>query len=124
MVFDIVHCSACGFAFVNPTPSFQFIMDFYSHAGHGEDSLPSAEAVLKQENEDPNTTVDASRIVQNLKAMTSGKNFLDVGCGYGLFSLEARRHGFQVDAIEIADAERVIAKQMLGFTPTRIEHLQ
>jgi len=117
-VFDIVRCSACRFAFVNPTPSLKFIEEFYAHAGQGNYSLPSAEAVCKQEDDDPNAVVDASRIALNLKAMTSGRNLLDVGCGYGLFSLEAIRQGFSVDAMEIADAERAIATEVLGFSPT------
>ncbi len=117
-VFDIVRCSACRFAFVNPTPSFKFIEKFYAHAGHGEYSLPSAEAVRKQEEDDPNAVIDADRIVLNLTRMTGGRGLLDVGCGYGLFSLEALRKGFSVDAIEIANDERAIATQMLGFTPT------
>lgn len=124
--FAIVRCSACRFAFVNPTPSLKFIEDFYAHAGHGDYTLPSIEAVRRQENDDPNAVIDAVRIARNLKAMTSGRDLLDVGCGYGLFSLEAIRQGFSVNAIEIADAERVIATQMLGFapTPTTFEQFQ
>jgi 2-polyprenyl-3-methyl-5-hydroxy-6-metoxy-1,4-benzoquinol methylase len=74
--------------------------------------------VLQLENEEPNTSLDSVRVVANLKTMTKGKHLLDVGCGYGLFSLEARRRGFSVDAIEIASTERAIAEQILGFAPT------
>jgi 2-polyprenyl-3-methyl-5-hydroxy-6-metoxy-1,4-benzoquinol methylase len=116
-VFDIVRCRDCGFAFVNPTPSLQFITDFYADAGHGNYSLRSAQAVLAQEKDDPNSVVDAVRIVANLKTMAPGRNLLDVGCGYGLFSREALRRGFSVDAIEIANTERAIATQILPFAP-------
>jgi len=121
--YAIVRCTACRFAFVNPTPSHRFIVDFYAHAGHGDYALPTAAAVLAAERDDPNTVIDAARIVGNLKAMTRGRSLLDVGCGYGLFALEARRQGFDIDAIEIAATERAIAGELLGFTP-RAETLE
>jgi hypothetical protein len=35
--YTIDFCKGCGFAFVNPRPSFDFLMDFYSESGHSHD---------------------------------------------------------------------------------------
>ena len=117
-------CLECGYSFVNPRPPLSFLMDYYSSFGHGHDGsggeTPNLKSVLTQEQNYPNSTIDARRLIRTIKSLTkkahSGK-FLDVGCGYGFFSKEALGAGFEVVALELAKNEREIAKEMTGLNP-------
>lgn len=121
--FAIDRCVACGFAFVNPRPGLDFLMQFYAASGHRRDA-PDAGAslasVLQSEAAFPNSTVDARRMVQSIQSLcprqsTQPSCFLDVGCGYGFYAREAAAAGFQVSAIELASAERSIARSIAGI---------
>lgn len=119
-------CESCGFAFVNPRPSRNFLAEYYSSFGHGNspdgNDFPTLESVLANEAQHPNSTIDARRMIDSIMSLHGqgqlGK-FLDVGCGYGFFSREARRGGFDVIPLEMADNEAEIAKQLTGLTPVR-----
>lgn len=122
--YDIDRCRRCGYAFVNPRPSFEFLMDYYASYGlgsaKGERDTPSLASVQRGEREDPNSTVDARRLVRTIKRLSPKRRngrFLDVGCGYGFFSKEALSHGFEVMALEVAKNDRAIAQQMTGLNP-------
>lgn len=117
--FQIDRCSSCGFAFVNPTPSDEYIVDFYKSSDkQGRSTHSSLEDVLADEARYPNATLDGERIAARIKRLTkkSGR-LLDVGCGYGFFSKAAKDAGFEVDCLEIADVERRIATDYLGRSP-------
>ena len=124
--FIIVKCLKCGYAFVNPRPKLDFLMQFYSEIGHGPYGISdlSYELVLENEKQYPNSSLDAKRIINsslkllNAKYATQ-KKFLDIGCGYGFFSLEALKFGFEVTALELASTERKIAEQMTGLKPVQ-----
>lgn len=117
-------CNSCGYAFVNPRPSLDFLMDYYSsfgysHNGSGKET-PNLQSVLAQEQNEPNSTVDARRLIKTIKSLTKNEysnRFLDVGCGYGFFAKEALGAGFDVIALELAENEREIAKEMTGLNP-------
>ena len=126
--FAIDRCRACGYAFVNPRPSLDFLMQFYATSGHRRDA-PDAGATLEsaQQSETafPNSTIDARRMTRTICALLSARNsgrstLLDVGCGYGFFSREAAAAGFEVTAIELASAERAIARSIAGIDPLNI----
>lgn len=116
-------CSSCGYAFVNPRPSLDFLMDYYCSFGDGHDGsgkeTANLQSVLAQEQSYPNATVDAKRLIRTIKSLIkNGHNnkLLDVGCGYGFFSKEALSKGFDVIALELAENESGIAKEMTGLT--------
>ena len=120
--YRIDSCTECGYSFVNPRPSFDFLMEYYSSYGHSHDevirSAPSFEKVMESEKANPNSTLDAKRIVATLNKLGlsgGGRTFLDVGCGYGFFSKAAIQAGFQVTAIELAEQERAIARKNCGI---------
>lgn len=124
--FNIVKCKQCGYAFVNPRPSHNYLMNYYSTEGHRAGIFVGEKAtigsVLKQEVEFPNSTVDAKRIIKTLSIMRGnspkGANrFLDIGCGYGFFSREALGNKYAVTALELASTEKSIAKKMTGIDP-------
>lgn len=122
-VIDI--CNSCGFAFVNPRPDIDFLMNYYSIEGHGQthSEITTLESILDQEKKFPNSSIDAKRMIStvskflNKSNSISGYTLLDVGCGYGFFSKEALTNGFEVKALELASTERTIANQMTGLEP-------
>jgi 2-polyprenyl-3-methyl-5-hydroxy-6-metoxy-1,4-benzoquinol methylase len=122
--FQIDRCLGCGFAFVNPRPTLEFLMDFYANLGFGSSEgpqvVPTKESVLAQEAEDPHSTLDARRLVSKmsdlLPAGAGGKGrFLDVGCGYGFFAREAGERGFEVVALDLATNKRKVCKEITGL---------
>jgi len=124
-LYTIDRCVSCGFAFVNPRPSMAFLAEYYSKVGLGRSGTGHVnrdlESVIATERRDPNSTIDARRIVATVRSMlgsAAGKTFLDVGCGYGFFSREALNAGFDVRALELAENERAIAHEMTGLTPS------
>lgn len=124
--YNIDLCSECGFAFVNPRPSLEFLMEFYSAVGHGgshsNSIAPDLKSVIEGERKDPVSTIDAERIIQTIRSYSSSSSnqkFLDVGCGYGIFSKEALDAGFDVSALDLADNERKIYQGMTGLTPVK-----
>lgn len=136
--FAIVKCTECGFAFVNPRPTLQYIMDFYSECGHnagpGRSGASTLDSVIRQEEEFPNSTIDAQRMIKTIAKLSvsagpqsTRKRFLDVGCGYGFFSKAAlEKTKFDVTALELAVNERLIAEEMTGVKPipTSFEELE
>ena len=117
-------CNSCGYSFVNPRPSFGFLMNYYSLFGHSHDDnqreIPTLQPVLAEEQSDPNATLDARRLIKTIKSLLKNdysNKFLDVGCGYGFFAKEALDAGFEVIALELAEHEREIAKEMTGLNP-------
>lgn len=124
--FNIVKCKQCGYAFINPRPSHNYLMSYYSKEGHragvsvGEKA--TIDSVLKQEAEFPNSTVDAKRIMKTVSIMRGNTSkvanrFLDIGCGYGFFSKEALGNKYAVTALELASTEKSIAQKMTGVNP-------
>ena len=121
VIYDICACENCHFGFVNPRPNYEDLQLYYSSQIHKGLVPKTLEEVLQSEVDYPNATVDAKRIISFLKKMLkSTGNLLDVGCGCGIFSKEAIDHGFAVTAIEAADSERCIARQMIGIDPIAI----
>lgn len=115
--YSIVRCDGCRYAFVNPRPSLAFLRELYAVQGHGAAPM-TFEQVMSQEREDPNSTLDADRIVRKIRSLSPPQGpFLDVGCGYGFFSRAAQANGFNVVAIELASGERATARAMTGVEP-------
>jgi len=123
--YNLDLCESCGYAFVNPRPSFSFLKNYYLSLGHdhgpSEKEAPNLESVLVQEHNEPNSIIDASRLIKTIKSLTGNNSnnlFLDVGCGYGFFSKAALGAGFEVIALELAENERRITKKMTGLNPS------
>jgi 2-polyprenyl-3-methyl-5-hydroxy-6-metoxy-1,4-benzoquinol methylase len=107
---------------VNPRPTLEALRKYYAASGHGADpARTSVDAVLAREVEYPNSTLDAKRIVNVSRTLRPGiRSALDVGSGHGFFSLEARRQGLSVTALESADFEFTCTQRIAGFDPVPI----
>ncbi len=130
--YTIDRCALCGYAFVNPRPSMNFLKSHYSKCGHGT-SLTNygLESVIAAEANDPNSTIDAKRMIATINHLSEGRpnmsrRLLDVGSGYGFFSREAVINDFRVVAIELAQNERQISRSVSGIAPilTTFEDLE
>ena len=103
-------------------------MQFYATSGHRRDAPDAGESldsVMQSESAFPNATIDAHRMIRTLRALlpeSAGRRaaLLDVGCGYGFFSREAATAGFEVSAIELASAERAIARSIAGIDAANV----
>lgn len=121
--YTIDRCPECGYGFVNPRPSLDFLKAHYAGGGHGISSGSlTPESVIAAETNDPNSTIDAKRMIGTVERLLVGQHrtsrrLLDVGAGYGFFSREASIKGFTVVAIDIAEPERQIARSISGIDP-------
>jgi len=127
--YAIDTCASCGFGFVNPRPSIADLRDFYATNGASrrnpsDPPIICLEDLLQREAVFPASTLDASRLVWNtaqiLADTTQNYRLLDVGCGFGFRSREAREAGFEVTALEFASPERGIAAQLVGTVPLAV----
>lgn len=131
--WSLDRCPRCGYCYVWPRPSWQVVDAFYrEHGGHGRSSARqlSPSEILSREEAAPNSMIDAKSIVDGLARRLSdaaqgargrsAPSLLDVGCGYGFFSRQARARGFEVTAIEMSDHEATVAREIAGVDPLRI----
>jgi SAM-dependent methyltransferase len=123
--YPIARCGRCRSAFVLPRPQEAYIEEYYSGLNQalvrehgrlsGDELLRNA---LREEENYPNATVDAARIAAQCVRLTSGRELLDVGAGYGFFSRAALSEGFNVTAIEPTAKCREVFHLMNGFEPS------
>ena len=128
--FNLDRCRDCSYVFVNPRPSLEYLVDFYSVDAHAydrqEEDAMSLDQILQREADWPNSTADAERIVGTAYSMVelehiiSKPSLFDVACGTGFFTREALKLGFEVTALEISSSDRKIATEMNGLEPQSI----
>lgn len=112
-------CQSCKYSFVNPRPSIEFISNYYSNF-----KITDNEQIFDNEIEKyAYSTVDAKRIVKKIARLNKesrSKRFLDVGCGHGLISKEAKSFGYTVDALELSKTERNVARVYAEIEPINL----
>lgn len=114
--YKIDLCNVCGYSFVNPRPSLEFISNYYTNFKISDEFIQSEKKVDKYSY----SAIDAKRIVQNISKFTNnvnGLNFLDVGCGHGIILREAINKGFKVTALELSEIERDVAYSLTKIKP-------
>lgn len=74
-------------------------------------------SILHSEKSYPNTTLDAKRIIKKCKKFAPGNQFLDIGAGYGIFTKEAIKSGFDCTAIEASRNNCEIFEVINNFKP-------
>lgn len=121
--YEIYRCNSCLSAYVYPLPTKEFLNIFYNELQPSwsitssntiEDKI---ELIFSSEKSYPNTTLDAKRIIKKCKEYSNGNRFLDVGSGFGLFTREALKLGFDCTAIEASNINCDIFEAINGFKP-------
>jgi SAM-dependent methyltransferase len=122
--YPISKCAECRSAFVVPRPTFEYLEAYYTGSGQShaksielDTDTEAYEKILRDEENFPNSGVDATRIASHCRVLASGNKFLDIGAGYGFFSRAALRCGFQVTAIEPTKECRDVFRLMCGAEP-------
>lgn len=71
--YNLDLCKSCGYSFVNPRPSLQFLMNYYASFGHGHfenvEDIPNLVSVIEKERIYPNATIDAKRLINTIKSL-------------------------------------------------------
>lgn len=124
-VYYILLCKNCRFAFAYPRPKLSSLFDLYLTSRCGVERPITYDSIINEENRNPNSTIDAERMIDKIKEMLEAnnilsRNFLDVGSGYGFFSKKALEKGFDVTAIELAETEQEITRRMTGLDPLAV----
>lgn len=117
--FDIFRCMDCGTGFLNPPPSVGHLADIYSRSGHALSSSVTLREVMAWEQNFPNSTVDAKRIVStalSLNTSTSHK-CLDVGSGFGFITHEFMKQNVPVTSINPGKFENDVFFELNGHMP-------
>ena len=123
--FKLFECRSCRTVFINPRPTKNFLENIYSKSGHSLLEPISLEKVNQMEEEYPNGSVDGKRMVAVAYELLQGQiennerklKALDIGSGYGFFSVAAINSGFDVTAINPSVWENDIYEQINGFRP-------
>jgi SAM-dependent methyltransferase len=113
--YPILRCKFCKSAFVWPRPDQISLSDFYR--GLTYSNLTYEEALSSDLNYYPDSILDATRILSVCKQLSSGRDFLDVGAGFGRFSRTAHESGFRVSACEPNPNARKVFTQLNVFEP-------
>ncbi len=114
--YKIDLCNYCGYSFINPRPTLEFISNYYANFRISDEAIHTK----KEDDKHSYSIIDAKRIVKTISKFTNsavGLNFLDVGCGHGLISREAIDGGFNVTALELSDIERDVAYSLTKIMP-------
>ena len=107
-------CTRCGIIFLHPQPTPEELKRLYSaeyfeggdfRCGHEEGY--SDPATLEK-------VADPGLLIQ-IKGMTSGRRFLEIGCAGGAFLDAARRLGFEVQGVELSEDACRMAKETFGL---------
>jgi SAM-dependent methyltransferase len=103
--FGLVRCRNCGLVYVNPRPSPEEVKDYYPAAYH--ETRASVDMALQRRRQEDK--------LHKLQAHSRGGRLLDVGCGEGLFLHLARRAGWEVRGVEVAETSTAYARETLNL---------
>jgi SAM-dependent methyltransferase len=109
--FDARQCANCGLIFVSPRPSAEEIADLYvSDKAH-----LSAQSHLRSSESRVNRAATEYRLSVLRGYIKSGSTIAEIGAGGGYFLDEARKHGFDVQAVEINPVQAEFIRTELGI---------
>jgi SAM-dependent methyltransferase len=107
-------CARCGIIFLHPQPTADELKELYSaeyfeggdfRCGHEEGY--SDPAALER-------IADPALLIE-IKAMTTGRRFLEIGCAGGAFLNAAREHDFQAQGVELSEEASRFARETFGL---------
>ena len=101
---DLYACERCGTVQQPDLPSGAELHDLYREMT--DDAYLAEEAGRRR---------TSGRLLDAIERHTARGRMLEVGCGHGLLLDEARRRGWEVAGLELADASRAHARDALGL---------
>ncbi len=119
-IFNICRCSSCGSGFLNPRPASEYLKRIYQFSGHGSSRPLSVDEILDREREYPNSTVDGRRMIFKaieLRGKRITNRALDIGSGYGFYSMQLLDTDFKVTAVNPGKWENDVFEELNGFRP-------
>lgn len=100
--FDLSECSECRAIYLNPLPSANQFIDFYSTGGYEFDRW-------KQESK-------AKKYIKELNKKNKSGRFLDVGCATGyMINRISQEPGWEVYGVELSKKPVYFAREVLGL---------
>ena len=119
--YTIYRCSNCTAGFLNPRPSDETLESIYRFSGHGLSQEVSYDEIREREKEYPNSSIDAARMISYCSQLLSSyvpisnkrkSALIDIGSGFGFFSLYGARLGFDIISVNPGIYENSIYKEM------------
>ena len=114
-LFPICRCRSCHSAFVWPRPDEEKTESFYRDSSYK--NLTSEEVKRDRLIYYPTADMDASRLIDRCRRLARGRFLLDIGAGFGEFSMAAKRSGLDVVACEPNPSSRRIFVELNHFEP-------
>ena len=119
-------CTGCGLMFVSPRLRPDTLAAIYERDEYSEGPLFDNFSYERWKQEpafDRRATTSytvKTRLIDLVSSYLKPEaRLLDVGCGFGLTVLEARRRGFRADGIDISEHRLRIARERVGLTLMR-----
>lgn len=108
--YRMYRCVGCGTAFVDPMPTNQALMEFYSdyHKGGVDDGNYAEEAKMRSHH---------ATQLQRIRQAFAGdpQRLLDIGCGKGFFMEACAAEGINCKGVEVSDEGARYASEVLGL---------
>jgi len=114
-LFPIYRCRSCRSAFVWPRPSGEKTESFYRDPSYKNVTVEQARQNVHIYY--PTAAMDASRMIDRCRRLALGRCFLDIGAGFGEFSMAAKEAGLDVVACEPNPGSRIIFAEINHFEP-------
>lgn len=110
--FAVVRCRGCGLLYQNPRPTAQAITAFYEEGYDPYVMVPEEERSAIRRWRRRLGMEGRCKPILDLK---QPGRLLDVGCGTGIFLDAMRRHGWQVQGVELNEGAARYSRDRLGL---------
>ena len=102
--YNLLSCPKCGTVTVDPFPTVEQLIAFYQGYKGTTDYQAKKKSKIKR----------ATRRIKNLKKLTEGSRFLDVGCNYGFSVKAAQDLGLDAFGIDMDGTAVSGSREMFG----------
>jgi SAM-dependent methyltransferase len=119
--FKLYHCSSCDLVFTWPRPEEARIGDYYKSEDYVSHSSTKKGLVNRAYNFVRSYTL--KRKLKLVKALTDGRDLLDIGAGTGHFLKVMSDNGFNALGLEPDEDARNVASRESGIVLRRIQEL-
>lgn len=111
--WDIVKCTSCGLAFVNPQPTPDALDDYYFGSYHRAKCVLCNQARTELTDEDHTAANKLTTLIRQFNP--SASEVCDVGCSFGYLLAALSQRGFRVKGYEPSAPVSAFAREVLGL---------